>query len=164
MFDRLIINDSSEVETGDIIQSGSLRAKVIFKNGVNLHVKYLQNQKFTQGTNLTTQITIVNNPTLVGRFLTEVTHGNYIDITDNYALVKNDVEDNYRISKLSRLGNRSTPSQKITIVFDYFEHGNTTNDFYATSSFNTDDDGDIEYTNIPYAYDGTPYTLSLIHI
>tara|TARA_S200000501_G_scaffold96358_2_gene89644 strand:- start:2806 stop:8949 length:6144 start_codon:yes stop_codon:yes gene_type:complete len=158
MFDRLIINDSSEVETGDIIQSGSLRAKIIFKNGVNLHVKYLQNQKFTQGTNLTTQITIVNNPTLVGRFLTEVTHGNYIDITDNYALVKNDVEDNYRISKLSRLGNRSTPSQKITIVFDYFEHGNTTNDFYATSSFNTDDDGDIEYTNIPYAYDGTPYT------
>ena len=158
MFDRLIINDASDIKAGDIIQSGSLRAKIIFENGVNLHVKYLQDQKFTQGTNLTTVITIVNKPNLVGRFLTEVTHGNYIDITDNFALVKNDTEDGYRISKLTRLGNRSTPSQKITVVFNYFEHGSTTNDFYSTSSFNTADEGDIEFTNIPNAYDGTPYT------
>ena len=158
MFDRLIINDSADIKTGDILQSGSLRAKIIFKNGVNLHVKYLQDQKFAQGTNLTTQVIIINNTSLVGRFLTEVTHGNFVDITDNYALIKNDTEDNYRISKLSRLRNRATPSQKITIVFDYFEHGSLTNDFFATTSFNTDDEGDIEYTDIPNSYDGTPYT------
>ena len=158
MFDRCTVNDAADLNTGDVIQSGSIRAKIIFKNGVNLHLKYLQEQKFTAGGNLITQITVVNNPILVGRYLTEVVHGNYVDVTDNFALSKNDTQDNYRISKLTRLGNRATPTNKITVVFDYFEHQNTTNDFYATSSFNTANNGDIAYTNIPNIYDGTAYT------
>jgi len=158
MFDRCTVNDAADLKTGDIIQSGSLRAKIIFKNGVNLHLKYLQTQKFAAGTNLITQFTVVNNPILVGRYLTEVIHGSYIDVTDNFALIKNDTEDSYRISKLTRLSNRATPSEKITIVFDYFEHQNTTNDFYTTSSFNTANDGDVEYVDIPNSYNGTSYT------
>ena len=39
MFDRCTVNDAADIKTGDIIQSGSLRAKIIFKNGTNLHIK-----------------------------------------------------------------------------------------------------------------------------
>ena len=131
MFDRVLMNSTTGLVKGDILKQNDILARVIDIDGVTVYVKFLQEEKFVEGTNLTTQIVVFTNPDLTGRFLTEVVYGNYVDITNNFALVKNDTEDAYRISKLTRLGNRPTPGNKITVVFDYFGHSQTNNDFFS---------------------------------
>lgn len=156
MFDRVLMNSTSGLVKGDILKQNDILARVIDIDGVTVYVKFLQEEKFVEGTNLTTQIVVYTNPDLTGRFLTEVVYGNYIDITDNFALVKNDTEDAYRISKLTKLGNRPTPRNKITVVFDYFTHSQTNNDFFSIASY--DLVNDIEYSEIPYNFDGSAYS------
>jgi hypothetical protein len=156
MFDRVLMNSTTGLVVGDILKQNNILARVINIDGVTVYVKFLQEEKFVEGTNLTTQIVVYTNPDLVGRFLTEVVYGSYVDITENFALSKNDTEDVYRISKLTRLGNRPTPRNKITVVFDYFEHGQTNNDFFSVASYDTVND--INYGDIPYNFDGSPYT------
>ena len=155
MFDRVVINDVSGIVVGDILKLNDVVAEVIHVNGTTLHVVYISDVKFVEGSNLTTQVVVTSNPSLVGRFLTDVVHGQYKDVTNNYALIKNDVSDSYRISKLQRLNNRPTPQNKINVVFDHFDHVNTNNDFFAANSFDTTK---IEYGKIPTTYEGIPYT------
>jgi len=155
MFDRVLINDVNGIVTGDILKLNNVVAKVISIDGNTLHVIYISSVKFTEGTNLTTQVVVISNPSLVGRFLTEVVHGQYKDITTNFALNKNDTDETYRISKLTRLGNRPTPQNKVTVVFDYLSHSQTNNDFFSANSF---DYTEIEYKNIPNTYNGYSYT------
>ena len=155
MFDRVVINDVSGIVVGDILKLNDVVAEVIHVNGTTLHVVYISDIKFVEGSNLTTQVVVTSNPSLVGRFLTDVVHGQYKDVTNNYALIKNDVSDSYRISKLQRLNNRPTPQNKINVVFDHFDHVNTNNDFFAANSFDTTK---IEYGKIPTTYEGIPYT------
>ncbi len=156
MFDRVLMNTTAGLVTGDILKQNNILAKVINIDGVTVYVKFLQEEKFTEGTNLTSQIVVFTNPDLTGRFLTEVVYGNYVDITNNFALTKNDTEDTYRISKLTRLGNRPTPRNKITVVFDYFEHSQTNNDFFSVASY--DLVNDIKYEELPYNFDGSSYS------
>jgi len=154
MFDRVVINNASDLVVGDILKLNDVIAEVIHINGTTLHVIYISNNKFVEGSNLTTSVIITSNPDLVGRFLTDVVHGQFKDVTDNFALVKNDVSDSYRISKLQRLNNRPVPQNKINIVFDHFDHLKPNNDFFAANSFDTTE---IEYGNIPNTYEGVPY-------
>ena len=154
MFDRVVINNAANIVVGDILKLNDTIAEVIHVNGTTLHVIYISDTKFVEGTNLTTQVVVTSNPSLVGRFLTEVVHGQYKDITDNFALIKNDVSDSYRISKLQRLNNRPTPQNKVNVVFNHFDHVNTTNDFFASNSFDTTE---ILYDRIPNTYEGVPY-------
>lgn len=155
MFDRIVMNDISGIVVGDILKLNDVIAKVISINGTTLHVIYISSIKFVEGTNLTTQVVVISNPNLVGRFLTEVVHGQYKDVTENYALIKNDVSDAYRISKLQRLNNRPVAQNKINVVFDHFDHEKTNNDFFAANSFDTTK---IDYANIPTTYEGVSYT------
>ena len=155
MFDRVVINDSSDIVVGDILKLNDVIAEVIHVNGTTLHVIYISNVKFAEGINLTTSVVVTSNPNLVGRFLTEVVHGQYKDVTNNFALIKNDVSDSYRISKLQRLNNRPVPQNKINVVFDHFDHVKPNNDFFAANSFDTTE---IEYGKIPNTYEGVPYT------
>ena len=71
-------------------------------------------------------------------------HGRYIDVTDDFMLSKNDTNDFYRPSKLVRKFNSATPSTKLLVIFDYFEHTNLQNDFYSAESF-----GELTYKDIP---------------
>ena len=155
MFDSVVINDASQLTTGDIISYENVRAKIISISGTTLYVVYLSSDKFEQGSSLAISVGIIASTAITGRFITTSTHGRYKDITNNYALIKNDGAEFYNISKLTRIDNRPTPTNKFIVVFDYYNHANTSNDFYSTSSY---DVTEVDYSSIPNTYDGTAYT------
>ena len=92
MFDRVVINDVSGIVVDDILKLNDVVAAVIHVNGTITHVVYISDVKFVEGSNLTTQVVYYINPSLVGRFLTDVV-GQYKDVTNSTALIKNDVSD-----------------------------------------------------------------------
>lgn len=155
LFDTVNINDSTGILIGDIITYQNIRAKVISISGNTLYILYLSSSKFQNGTNLTLSVEISSTTPITGKFITAVSSGNYRDITSDFVLNKNDGAEFYNISKLTRLANSPIPQNKIIVVFDYFIHNNTSNDFYSTNSYNT---SEISYSEIPLTYDGTPYS------
>jgi hypothetical protein len=155
MFDSLVINNASDLTVGDIIRYENIKAKIISISGTTLYVVYLSSEKFIQGTSLALSVDIISSTLITGRYITTSTHGRYKDITTNYALVKNDNAEFYNISKLVRIENRPTPTNKFIVVFDYYNHANTSNDFYSTNSYNV---SEVDYALIPNTYEGTPYT------
>lgn len=157
LFDSIVVNDASNINPGDILTSGNIRAKVIEKvtGSDDLKVIYLSNSKLESGSNLAIPLVVTNNSTAVGIYAKQVSYGNYKDITDDYTLVKNDTEDFYRVSKLVRKLNRPAPKNKIIVVFDYFAHQETGNDFYSVDSY---EDAGVEYKDIPLSYNGNSYT------
>jgi len=155
MFDSEVINNASQLTTGDIILYENIRAKIISISGTTLYIVYLSSDKFAQGSSLALNVDIIASTAIAGRFITDSTHGRYKDITNNYALIKNDGAEFYNISKLVRLDNRPTPTNKFIVVFDYYNHANTSNDFYSTSSYSV---AEVDYSSIPNTYDGTAYT------
>lgn len=157
LFDSITVNDSTNINVGDILVSGDIRAKVIEKvsGSDELKVIYTSTSKLRNGSNLAISLDVVNNSVAVGIYATGASYGRYKDITDDYSLVKNDTQDFYRVSKLVRKLNRSAPKNKIIVVFDYFAHEDTSNDFYSVDSY---DLSTIDYKQIPFASDGNSYT------
>ena len=155
LFDRVNVNDSTGLVTGDIIRYQNISAKIIFINGNTLYVIYTSDNKFTSGTNLTISIDVTSSNVIVGKYITSVTNGTYKDITNNFILNKNDGAEFYNVSKLSKLPNGPVPQNKFVVLFDYFIHNNTSNDFYSTNSYDT---SEISYSEIPLCFNGTPYT------
>lgn len=155
LFDRVNINDSTGLLAGDIIEYQNIRARIISISGNTLYILYLTSNKFENGTNLALSVDITSATPIAGKFVTSVTNGNYRDITSDFVLNKNDGPEFYNISKLTRLANSPVPQNKFVVVFDYFIHNNTSNDFYTTNSYNT---SEISYSEIPVSYDGTSYS------
>jgi hypothetical protein len=155
LFDRVNINDSLGLAVGDIITYQNIRAKIISISGNTLYIIYISDEKFQSGNNLTLSVNVTSATPVVGKFITSVTNGNYRDITTDFVLNKNDGTEFYNISKLSRLQNSPIPQNKFIVLFDYFIHNNINNDFYSTNSY---DVNQLSYSEIPSAYDGTPYT------
>lgn len=155
LFDRVNINDSLGLAVGDIITYQNIRAKIISISGNTLYIIYISDEKFQSGNNLTLSVNITSNTPVVGKFITSVTNGNYKDITSDFVLNKNDGAEFYNISKLTRLQNSPIPQNKFIVLFDYFIHNNINNDFYSTNSY---DVTELPYSEIPLAFDGTPYT------
>lgn len=147
MFDSVLLNDASNIKEGDILTLGSVRARVVSKDGNKAYIVYLSTTKFQSGTNLALSINVPGNNLAVGIFITECTNGKYRDVTDDYKLVKNDTADIYRVSKLVRKSSAAEPQKKIIVVYDYFEHSDLGNDFYSADSY-----GDLTYDEIPLAY------------
>jgi hypothetical protein len=153
LFDTLVLNNSDGIVEGDVIVFENIISKVIDINSTTVKVKYLSENKFINGKNLSIPISIGTNANITGRFVIESSYGNYKDITSNYTLVKNDTENYYRVSKLVRKTNRPIPSNKVIVIFDYFEHDNLSNDFYTVDSYQ-----DINYDEIPNSFNNVPYS------
>lgn len=153
MFDTLELNDLTGVVVGDVLTSGSIRARIIEIQTNLVKVIYLSDEKFTQGSNLAISVSFSTNADLVGRFIKNSEYGIYRDITENFTLMRNDTEDFYRVSKLVRKTNRPIPVNRVIVVFDYLSHGNLSSDFYTPDSYI-----DIEYSEIPNYYNGVSYS------
>jgi len=155
IFDRVSVNNSSGIVIGDILVHQNIKAKVLAISSNTLYIKYLNENKFTNSTsfNPALKISFITNSSLSDKTITSATSGLYKDITNNFILIKNDTEDTYKISKLVRKDNSPVPTGKIVVVYDYFDHG-ATGDYYSIASYDTE----INYENIPLAYDGTPYS------
>lgn len=148
MFDYVVLNDSSQIDEGDILTLGTVRARVISKAASNkVYIKYLSNSKFQSGSNLAISINVVASDPISGIFIKQSAYGKYVDITDDFKFVRNDTDDFYRISKLVRKSSAAEPTSKFVVVYDYFKHENTSNDFYSVESY-----GDLEYGDIPLSY------------
>jgi hypothetical protein len=155
LFDRVSINDSTGLTIGDIITYQNISAKIISISGNTLYIIYISDQKLQSGNNLTLSVDVSSKTPVVGKFITSVTNGNYRDITSDFILNKNDGQEFYNISKLTRLQNSPVPQTKFIVVFDYFIHNNINNDFYSTNSYNT---AELSYSEIPSTFEGTSYT------
>ena len=156
LLDHIIVNDSSNINPGDILTKDDISAKVVSKDNFKLYVKYAdETKKFPAGTNLAIQFVVATNRTLTGRYLTTSVYGKYRDITSSYYLVKNDSNEAYNVSKLVRTFNSPTPTNKFVVIYDYYEHFNNSNDFYTVNSYNTQE---VNYENITLTSDGYPYT------
>jgi hypothetical protein len=154
--DHILVNDSSDINPGDILNKDDISARVVSKDGLKLYVKYFsENKKFPAGTNLAIQFVVSTNRLITGRYITTSVYGKYRDITSSFHLVKNDSGESYNVSKLVRNTNSPTPINKFIVVYDYFEHFNNTNDFYTVNSYNTQE---VNYENITLTSDGYPYT------
>ena len=155
MFDSVVINNASQLAVGDILTSNNISARIISISGSTLYIKYLSPNKFQSGSSLAINVNVIASTAIVGRFITSSTYGKYKDVTSNYRLVKNDGAEFYNISKLVLLANKPNPVNKLIVVFDYYIHQNTNNDFYSTNSY---DVNQVNYSEIPNTYDGTAYT------
>lgn len=151
-FDRLKLNSSLNIEVGDLIVSGLIRARVISKASSDIvYVKYLSTTKFQSGTNLAISVDVPTNSVAAGIFIRESYYGRYRDVTDEFILVKNDTDSFYRPSKLVRKSFAPIPQRKLVVVYDYFDHANLNNDFYNKSSY------DITYGDTPLSYNYNSY-------
>jgi len=154
--DNISVNDSSDINPGDILTKDDISAKVISKDGLKLYVKYAnETKKFPVGSNLAIQIVVSTNRQVTGRYITSSVYGKYRDITSSFHLVKNDSGEAYNVSKLVRTTNSPTPINKFVVIYDYFEHFNNTNDFYTVNSYSIQE---VNYENITLTSDGYPYT------
>ena len=152
LFDSLKLNSSLNINVGDLIVSGLIRARVISKGSDDLvYVKYISTTKFQSGTNLALSVNVPTNSVAAGVFIRESYYGRYRDITDDYILVKNDTDNFYRPSKLVRKTNAATPTQRFVVVYDHFDHANLNNDFYSKESY------DITYGDTPLSYNYNSY-------
>jgi hypothetical protein len=75
MFDTLELNDLTNVVAGDVIVSGTIRARIIEVQSNVIKVIYLSNEKFPQGSNLAISILFSTNAELVGRFVRRSEYG-----------------------------------------------------------------------------------------
>jgi len=157
LFDSVVLNDSANIELGDLITAGTIKARVIAKSGNTVYIKYTSSSRFQSGENLTISISVPTNPTAVGLFIKESNYGRYIDITDDFKFLRNDDKNFYNVSKLVRKSSAAAPTTNFVVVFDYFEHDNLTNDFYTVESYCPDvDAGTMSYDEIPYSFNSVP--------
>lgn len=145
LFDKLTVNTSTGISVGDTITVSNSRATIISTNGNTLYVKYSSSSKVDAGTNLSLPLKVLSNYNLSGIVVTSSTHGKYKDITSSYNLVSNDNSEFYNVSKIVRNKNSTAPVNPIVVVYGFFEHTNTSNDFYSVDSYNFDQ---IEYDDI----------------
>jgi hypothetical protein len=138
LFDRLTVNTSSGITTGDVISVSNSRATVIAMNGNTLYVKYSSSSKVDPGNNLSLAVKVITNYDLTGIFVTSSAHGSYKDITSSFNLAVNDNAEFYNVSKLVRNKNSTSPANPFIVVYGFFEHNNTSNDFYTVTSYNFD--------------------------
>ena len=145
LFDSLILNTVGNLKVGDIIETNTIKATIVSidTGSSKVYVKY-EGSKFTIGDNLSIAVTVPTNADVDNIFVRQSIHGRYIDVTDDFMLSRNDTNDFYRPSKLVRKFNSATPSTKLVVIFDYFEHTNLQNDFYSAESF-----GELTYKDIP---------------
>ena len=155
LFDKVVVNSSSQIQVGDIIYYELANARVISISGNTLYIKYLTSNKFPVTFTQPLEIVVAGNSNVQGKFITSVTHGNYIDITNNFNLVKNDSTEFYNISKLVRNDGRPIPTNKFIVIFDYYIHSNTSNDFYTANSYNFTEE---PFSTTPTTYNGIAYT------
>ena len=68
--------------------------------------------------------------------LQEKIKGDYVDRTNNYALDKGQRKQYYDYSRIVRKKNSSIPSNKLLVVFDYYQTNSTsTGDFFTVNSY-----------------------------
>ena len=157
LFDYLILNDASSLESGDLITLGTVRAKIISISGNKVYIIYRSTTKFQSGTNLAIAVEVPSNQNATGIYIRESVYGRYIDITNDFKFVRNDDKDFYKVSKLIRKSSASTPQNNFVVVFDYFEHTDLSNDFYSIESYCPDmDSGAMWYGEIPYSFNYVP--------
>ena len=82
---------------------------------------------------------VVFNESNIESNLQEKIKGDYVDRTNNYALDKGQRKQYYDYSRIVRKNNSSIPSNKLLIVFDYYESTSTsTGDFFTVNSYSKD--------------------------
>lgn len=155
LFDSVVVNNSNQIQIGDIIYYESVSARIFSISGNTLFIKYLSSNKFPTTFSQPIEIVVAGSINVQGKFITSVTNGTYRDITNNFNLVKNDSTEFYNISKLVRNEGRPVPTNKFIVVFDYYIHSNTSNDFYTANSYNFSEE---PFATIPTTYNGIPYT------
>jgi hypothetical protein len=155
LLDSVVVNSSTGIAAGNMIYHEGISAKVLSISGNTLYIKYLSSSKFPTNPSQPIQIVVAGSSNIEGKFVTSATNGNYRDITNNFNLVKNDSTEFYNISKLVRNEGRPIPTNKFIVIFDYYIHSNTSNDFYTANSYNY---GEEDFSTIPSTYNGISYT------
>ena len=145
LLDTLILNTVSNLKTGDIIESGNIKATIVSIDisANKVYVTYNSN-KFQIGDNLSISVDVPTNGDVGAIFVKQSNHGRYIDITNDFIFSRNDTTEFYKTSKLTRKNGAAVPSSKFVVIFDYFKHENLTNDFYTAESY-----GSLTYEDIP---------------
>ena len=148
MFDSLVLNTVGNLKTGDIIQTSTVKARIVSINAgqSKVFVTY-DGAKFQSGDNLAIEVEIPTNTDANKTIVRQSSYGRYIDVTDDFIFSRNDSPDSYKPSKLIRRFNAATPSKKLIVILDYFEHKNLSNDFYSAESY-----GSLTYKEIPKSY------------
>lgn len=139
-FDNILVNSSVNNTVGDLLTDGNTIAEILLISANLIFVKYLTKTQFSNNS-------IIQNWTK--NFDVNVitaTSGNYVDVTDNYQLIKNIDDSIYGISKLTIINPNSLPEQELIISYNYFNSDNK--DFYTVNSYVNTEYSEITKNNI----------------
>jgi len=139
-FDNILVASAVNINVGDVLTDGNSIATVVVISANLIYVHYITKSQFTNNTNITnwTNSTIVN--------IVTVTSGDYIDVTNNYTLIRNDNEHSHDISKLKLVNQYNIPTNDLVVSFNYFQ--STAGDFSTIDSYQNIDYPEIYQRNI----------------
>ena len=134
-FDSITISNNSLFNIGDIVYNKNIKAKIIQITGNILNLIYYSSNHFSIAD-------IVNNwNTSANSVVTNTFAGNYIDVSNNYNLIKNNNSNIHDIDKLKIINTNNLPTNHIVVVFDYYNTnvGDITSvDSYTNSTSDVD--------------------------
>ena len=140
ILDKLVFISGLNLNTNSILgeqvvgaTSGAVAQITERSSATSIEIAYLTPTKFTIGELITFQESNIKSN------LQNITHGQYLNITNRFNLDKGQREQFYDYSRIVRKGNFGSPSKRLTIVFNsYVVPANDSGDAYTVESYDSD--------------------------
>ena len=137
VLDKLIFPSGLALDTNSILgekilgkETGALAQIVTRSSATEVEIVYLNDSKFSIGELVNFEESNINS------IISNITIGNYQNVTDHYTLDKGQREEFYDYGRIVKSNDGYTPTRRLLIIFDYYlVPSNDTGDIYTVNSY-----------------------------